>query len=448
MIRAWRRALGRWAVRRCEPTGTSPTADRLRLRVWDGQALVKGPRRLRLRGQADRHPGRPSPRRYDAGFYRDHLLGNVIPFWARFSVDREQGGFLTHLDRQGRLLSAGFKTSAMQARIVYAFSLAYLLDPRPEHLEHADHGARFLREHLWDPRFGGWLESVDRDGTPRELDKPIVSQAYAVTGLLAHHRAGGEAESLDRAAETLRLLDERAWDCNHGGYLNRCRRDWTLQSERKSASVHNDITVALAAASVSAPDSGYERRLSELGDLLARRLSIGSPPRIGATFRRDWTYSPAPTSDVIDIGQSLKSAATLAEASQIIGREDLLAHARRLADFCEQNAWDRRHGGFLTYLYRGGRPASEEKLWWTQCEGIVALAALGSLTGAERYRALLDRLTGFCVEHFIDEGGEWYTSCEPDGQVRDSRKGGTWKGPYHSARAGFYGWQYLSAPPE
>ena len=389
----------------------------------------------------------PGPVRYEASFYRNHLLSNVIPFWARYSVDRDQGGYLTHLDREGRVVSSRVETSAMQARIVYAFSLAYLVDPRPEHLEHADHGACFLRQHLWDPQFGGWFESAGRDGGPRQVDKPTMSQAYAAIGLLAHHRAGGDAESLARAADTLRLLDERAWDRSHGGYFDRCRRDWSIESELKSAPAQNDMAGALISACLSAPDRGCQRRLEELADVLAAKLSVGSLPRIGATFRRDWTYSPAATGDLIYSGQSLKAAAGLAEASRVLGREDLLTHARALVDFCEQRAWDTRHGGFLTYLFRGGRVAFEEKMWWTQCEGIVALAALSSLTGDHRYRDLLDRLTAFCVAHLIDERGEWYMSCGPDGQVWDSRKGGLWKGPYHSARVGFYGWQYLSAAP-
>ena len=33
--------------------------------------------------------------------YRDGLLEDAVPFWMRRSVDREHGGFLTFLDRDG-----------------------------------------------------------------------------------------------------------------------------------------------------------------------------------------------------------------------------------------------------------------------------------------------------------------------------------------------------------
>jgi mannobiose 2-epimerase len=371
------------------------------------------------------------------------VLGNVIPFWAQHSIDRDHGGFLTYLEPDGRVFATE-KHSAMQARVVYAFSVAQWLDPRPEHLALADHGARFLRNHLWDKKHGGWYTTVGRDGEVREADKPIISQAYALIGLLAHHRASGDPESLGLAEETLRLLEEHAWDPTYGGYYERCRRDWTVESNRKTASVHNDMVAAMMLASSTLGDRRYRERLAELAGVLAQGLSIERPPRIFGFARRDWAYSPSPTGDVIDVGQGLKATAMLAEASRHTGRDGDLAHAERLLEFYLGAAWDSRHGGFLTWLFRGGRVASDEKLWWTQCEGIVSLAALSALTGNEDYRTYLDRLTDFCIAHFIDEAGEWYTSCAPDGRVRDARKGNTWKGPYHSARAGFYGWSYLS----
>ena len=38
-----------------------------------------------------------------AKLYRDALLDDVIPFWERHSVDWEQGGYYSCLDREGRV---------------------------------------------------------------------------------------------------------------------------------------------------------------------------------------------------------------------------------------------------------------------------------------------------------------------------------------------------------
>ena len=36
-----------------------------------------------------------------AAVYRDGLLEDVVPFWLRHGLDREHGGVLTSLDRDG-----------------------------------------------------------------------------------------------------------------------------------------------------------------------------------------------------------------------------------------------------------------------------------------------------------------------------------------------------------
>lgn len=41
--------------------------------------------------------------------YGDVLLGDVIPFWLRHGLDREHGGYLTALDRDG----TGIDTTAL-----------------------------------------------------------------------------------------------------------------------------------------------------------------------------------------------------------------------------------------------------------------------------------------------------------------------------------------------
>ena len=46
----------------------------------------------------------PDRMRALASTYRDALLENVLPFWLSHAVDREHGGFITALDRNGRIL--------------------------------------------------------------------------------------------------------------------------------------------------------------------------------------------------------------------------------------------------------------------------------------------------------------------------------------------------------
>ncbi len=93
------------------------------------------------------------------------LLGDVIPFWERHSVDRECGGFFTCLGRDGSVYDTD-KFVWLQARQVWTFSmLCEELERRDSWLAIARHGAEFLLRHGRDGE-GNWYFSLARDGRP------------------------------------------------------------------------------------------------------------------------------------------------------------------------------------------------------------------------------------------------------------------------------------------
>ena len=59
-----------------------------------------------------------------ANQYRDELIEQVIPFWERTSIDHEQGGYFTCLDRRGKVFDTD-KFVWLQARQVWTFSMLY-----------------------------------------------------------------------------------------------------------------------------------------------------------------------------------------------------------------------------------------------------------------------------------------------------------------------------------
>ena len=47
-----------------------------------------------------------------AALYRDTMLRDVVPFWLRHGLDREHGGFLTALDRDGSVIDRALPVKA------------------------------------------------------------------------------------------------------------------------------------------------------------------------------------------------------------------------------------------------------------------------------------------------------------------------------------------------
>ena len=54
--------------------------------------------------------------------YRNELLSNILPFWMKYGLDKENGGYFTCVDRDGTLMDST-KSVWFQGR--FAFILAY-----------------------------------------------------------------------------------------------------------------------------------------------------------------------------------------------------------------------------------------------------------------------------------------------------------------------------------
>jgi len=43
--------------------------------------------------------------------YREGLLNDTVPFWLKHSVDKEHGGFITSLDRDGSIVDTAARVA-------------------------------------------------------------------------------------------------------------------------------------------------------------------------------------------------------------------------------------------------------------------------------------------------------------------------------------------------
>ena len=76
-----------------------------------------------------------------AQLYKEELLTQVIPFWQKYSIDQEHGGFFTCLDQHGKVYDTD-KFVWLQGRQVWLFSMIYnQIEPKFEWLDIATKGA-------------------------------------------------------------------------------------------------------------------------------------------------------------------------------------------------------------------------------------------------------------------------------------------------------------------
>ena len=76
--------------------------------------------------------------------YENELTNSVVPFWEKYCVDRECGGYFTSLDRDGSVYDS-YKYMWMQWRIVYMFAEIYLAGYKKDsYVDIAEKGFDFL----------------------------------------------------------------------------------------------------------------------------------------------------------------------------------------------------------------------------------------------------------------------------------------------------------------
>ena len=106
-------------------------------------------------------------------------LNKDFSLWYPLSIDTEYGGFFSDIDYKWKLDGTQNKMIVSQARHVWSASNAsifYLHDD--ELLKIAEHGFQFLKNFMWDKKYGGFYELVDRMGKPVKDSGKEIKTAY------------------------------------------------------------------------------------------------------------------------------------------------------------------------------------------------------------------------------------------------------------------------------
>ena len=368
-----------------------------------------------------------------AELFRTTLLEEVVPFWERHSADRECGGYFTCLDRDGSVYDTD-KFMWLQARQVWLFAMLYnRLEQRPQWLELAAHGARFLGEHGLDEG-GNWYFSLTREGLPLVQPYNIFSDCFAAMAFSQYGLAAGDDEAKALAERTfrniLRRQDSPKGKWNKAVPGTRALRglampmilanlslelEWLLDEETCTAAVDDCI------------EQVFGLFLNEETGLLHESVA---PDGSCVDCYEGRTINP---------GHGIEAMWFLMDIAERRGDRALIERcvdtALRILDF----GWDREHGGIFYFLDADGHPPLQlewdQKLWWVHLETMVALLMGYRLTGREECLTRFEEVFEWAWQRFPDpEHGEWYGYLNRRGEVLMPLKGGKWKGCFHVPR--------------
>lgn len=384
-----------------------------------------------------------------AAFYRDTLLEDVIPFWLRHGLDREHGGMITALDRDGAILDTD-KSVWFQGRAGWMFSvLGHTVERRPEWIEAARSCIAFLRTHCFAPD-GKMYFTVTREGRPLRMRRYVYSEAFAAVAFAAWARLSGE----ERAAAEARQCFETY--LRHGfapGVMPPKTDPATRPMKGISPLMIGIVTaqeireslgdVEIAGRACSAWISGF---IEEIERDFCK-------PELGAvmeTVRPDGAIMDHLDGRLLNPGHAIECAWFIMREGRLRSDEQLIRLGCRMLDWMWRRGWDAEHGGLFYFCDIRVRPVQEYwhdmKFWWPHCEAIIATLMAWRYTGEERFAAMWRQAHDWSFSHFSDsEHGEWFGYLHRDGSVSQPAKGNMFKGPFHLPRMLWWCWRFSEA---
>jgi N-acylglucosamine 2-epimerase len=379
--------------------------------------------------------------------YQEGLLNDIMPFWIKHSVDRECGGFMFCLNRDGSLIDTD-KGVWITGRFTWVLATMYNeVEQRQEWLDLAKHGADFLIKHCFDTD-GRMFFQMTREGKPIRKRRYVFSESFAAIAFAALYKATGE----ERYAELARsCFDVYQRYTNTPGLIAP-----KYTSERKMKSIGGPMIGIVTA----------QEMRKNLGDDSYTPFIDNWIREIGQDFvkhdRRMVMETVGPHGEFLDHfdgrtlnpGHALEGAWFIMEEAKIRGNDEGLANlGTAMLDYMWEIGWDKEYGGITYFKDAKGLPVQEYwhdmKFWWPQNEAVIATLSAWHLTGDQKYADWHAMIHDYAFKNFSDpEYGEWFGYLHRDGRVSVPLKGNHYKGGFHVPRMYLKAWQILQAISE
>jgi N-acylglucosamine 2-epimerase len=379
-----------------------------------------------------------------ATLYRKTLLNNVIPFWETHSVDWEQGGYFTCLDRQGKVYDTD-KFIWLQNRQVWMFSTFYArIEPRSDWLQIAANGSEFLAQKGRD-REGDWYFSLTRDGQPLVQPYNIFSDCFAAMAFSQYARASGQdwaqQVALQAYHNVLRRKDDPKGKYNKVYPGTRPMKSLAVPMILANLSLEMDWLL---------PSDQLEQVLGATVQEVMTDFLDGDRLLLYENVSPTGGHLDSFEGRLINPGHGIEAMWFVMDIAARQGDQATINRAVDLVCSILEFAWDKQYGGLYYFMDVKGHPPQQlewnQKLWWVHLESLVALAMGYRLTGRSACWEWYQKMHDYTWSHFADaEYGEWFGYLDRQGKVLLNLKGGKWKGCFHVPRAMYLCWQQFEA---
>ncbi len=373
--------------------------------------------------------------------YYERQLETLCAFWLRCAMDREHGGYLVQISRDGRTLGTD-KYVWCQARMTWMFSALFNhYQRRVEWLDAASLGRDFLvkHAHMGD---GRWAYLLSRDGRVFNDSRSLVTDNNTAMALAEFATASGRDDDRPLIQTTAEQYFQRV--------APPAVNEW-FHHNLPTGYLHNAADmVTLGGLSALRPYFPSDRLDATARAAMQRILFVHAKDEHRALFETvslDGNVVDTDWGRRVNPGHALEASWFCLDEALRLGE---LAVVRRAAEVCRWSfelGWDREHGGIVAFTKPGGgRPLGPEapvpwgerwndRVWWVHSEALYALAAAAVATNDPWFVDQFDMLHRYVDAHFVDhEYGEWYSYLDAYGNVLSPQKGSWVKCFFHIPR--------------
>ena len=373
--------------------------------------------------------------------YRSALLDDVIPFWSKNSLDRKFGGYLTSLDRDGSVFDTD-KYAWPIGRQVWMYSTLFnRVEAKQEWLDIARMGAEFLLKHGMDET-GKFYFAFDRAGNALKKPSNIFSDCFAILGFAQFYHASGDKTYLELARSTYAKIEKRWANPKH--IFN---KETSIRPMQGMSKFMLDANMALEMTGVLDVE-----KIRELEDISLQALLYEHfDEKLNLFFENiapDGSHPDTYDGRLIVPGHAIEAMWMVMDIAAKRSDQAAIERATYITLRMLEYGWDEKYGGIFYFMDYLGKPMQwkldhDQKLWWVHNEIEIALLKAFWHTRRQKVWKWFEKVHDYTWQHFPDpEHGEWFGYLNRRGEVLLNLKG-SFKGCYHLPRVLFECWKTL-----
>ncbi len=376
--------------------------------------------------------------------YYDTLFNNFVPWWEKNSIDKEFGGYLTRLERDGNPYSYD-KDMWMTGREIWMFSHLYNnFKPVDKWRNYAKHGLDFMLKYAFKDD-GKMYFRLDREGKPLANVLSLYTEVFASIAIAEYCKIDFSESLKQQAIEIYDRIMKRlgqpsdtpllGYPLNtefhlHAHDMVRITVAWVFNDIWPSQKFENDIELSWK--------SVIERHWKHEYKVLFENVAMDGSLMLDL-----------PEGRMFHPGHAIESAWMMMEIADRTDNKNLMSTAIDVVLSSLEQGWDNEYGG-IRYItnYDWTPPHNLEadlKLWWPHGEALYALLFSWAKTGRNDLKEWYYKVHDYTFSNFPDEEfGEWFGYLNRDGSPVWTAKANGWKGFFHLPRIFFRCYQLLS----